>query len=925
MNLNPWPFPGSRWWKFDFHTHTPASLDTRSWQVAIGTENEITPEKWLLKYMQAEIDCVVIADHNTGAWVGKLKTAYSEMQQNQPEGFRELTLFPGVELSVNGGIHLIAVFDTDASARDIEDLLVAVDFQGTQGDSDGVTNKTIKQVIEIILQRGGIPIPAHADKDKGLLQCQLGTKRAARDANTVKAALSVPGLLSVEWCDEASPLPEAVKQEAPRLAKVLGSDCHSFRGSNIPGSAFTWVKMATPPSLEGLRLALMDGGDFSLWRSTQGEFQPFNLPQQIITQLIVENARLMGRGHAQTFNFSPYFNCIVGGRGTGKSTAVHALRLAARRNQELDALGENNSSLKSFQSFIKLGNNKNQTGALMPETKITLEWLQNGKKTRLHWQPNTNQPQVEEWQNGQWQASASQAINPQRFPIRIFSQGQIAALAGEGRQSLLRIIDEAAHIDEYKVTLEELKRTYLVQAAQLREMQGRLADTAEINRRLSEAQAKVQTFQQSDHAELFSAYSKNQHQSREVKRTFNQLTEKSLQLQQLAEELYLDDWPEQYFKDDAGIVAWRTQLDEQVKQAREALFNQFSKLQQLENNAKQEEAYKAWQQGIQTTEQRYTSLQSQLAEQGINSQQQHAEQVALVNSLQAQLKENAKLKADCQAQQQTINTQFERILQQRQAITEKRIEFLHQTLADNEHVQMQVQPFGYNEAFLEQQLRELLDIEDGRFADALAKRAENGDLIGGLVQLLISQPQLTGVLELKEKLLMKAPELGATFMRYLERKLEQAEFADHIQLWFPEDDLQVQYKRAGNWSPIDSGSQGQRSAAMLAFLLAFGEEPIVLDQPEDDLDNQLIYELIVKQIKEKKSHRQLIIVTHNPNIVVNGDAEYVQVMGFENGQCRVQQQGALQQADLRQAVCNVMEGGQEAFANRWYRIGAKNE
>ena len=73
---NFWPYPGSRWWKFDFHTHTPASFDTSAWQKTLGTEDAVTPEKWLLKFMSAEIDCVVISDHNSGEWIDKLKAGY---------------------------------------------------------------------------------------------------------------------------------------------------------------------------------------------------------------------------------------------------------------------------------------------------------------------------------------------------------------------------------------------------------------------------------------------------------------------------------------------------------------------------------------------------------------------------------------------------------------------------------------------------------------------------------------------------------------------------------------------------------------------------------------------------------------------------------------------------------------------------------
>ena len=80
-NPNAWLFPGARWWKFDFHTHTPASFDTHAWQQAKGERSEVTPEKWLLKFMAAEIDCVAITDHNSGAWIDSLKASYQQMHQ----------------------------------------------------------------------------------------------------------------------------------------------------------------------------------------------------------------------------------------------------------------------------------------------------------------------------------------------------------------------------------------------------------------------------------------------------------------------------------------------------------------------------------------------------------------------------------------------------------------------------------------------------------------------------------------------------------------------------------------------------------------------------------------------------------------------------------------------------------------------------
>lgn len=325
MSDTLWPYPGSRWWKFDFHTHTPASKETFAWQEAMGTPDEITPEKWLLKYMAAGIDCVAVTDHNSGAWIDRLKAAYAQMkaqadQGQPPAGFRELTIFPGVEISANGGVHVLALFDPSATTGDIDSLLGAVEYRGTKGDSDGETQKAVNEVIAKILECQAIPIPAHADAGKGLLRCKPGTRECgAPSALVVQMALEVEGLLAVEWCDLNALYPQAVEKLARPLARVLGSDCHNFQGGNVPGSAYTWVKMARP-TLEGLRLALLDGNGISLRRSDEAEpFDPFKTPAHVIRAIEIERARVIGNGKPAILKLSPFFNAIVGGRGDRKS------------------------------------------------------------------------------------------------------------------------------------------------------------------------------------------------------------------------------------------------------------------------------------------------------------------------------------------------------------------------------------------------------------------------------------------------------------------------------------------------------------------------------------------------------------------------------------------------------------------------------
>jgi len=149
------------------------------------------------------------------------------------------------------------------------------------------------------------------------------------------------------------------------------------------------------------------------------------------------------------------------------------------------------------------------------------------------------------------------------------------------------------------------------------------------------------------------------------------------------------------------------------------------------------------------------------------------------------------------------------------------------------------------------------------------------------------------------------------------------EALDRLDLWFPEDALDVQHSRADQerrFRPITEGSPGEKTAALLAFLLSYGEEPLILDQPEDDLDNHLIYGLIVNQLRDVKRRRQVIVVTHNANIAVNGDAEQVLALAARGGQTQTECAGSLQERETRATICAVMEGGREAFEQRYRRL-----
>lgn len=121
-----------------------------------------------------------------------------------------------------------------------------------------------------------------------------------------------------------------------------------------------------------------------------------------------------------------------------------------------------------------------------------------------------------------------------------------------------------------------------------------------------------------------------------------------------------------------------------------------------------------------------------------------------------------------------------------------------------------------------------------------------------------------------------------------------------------------------NDKPLERYSIGQKSTALIAFVLAHEEKKLfIIDQPEDDLDNHTVAKEIIDRIRQLKPSTQFIFATHNPNILVLGDSEQVVACQYHDDEKRIEfRQGSIDSPDIQQTAINIMEGGQEAFDRR---------
>lgn len=880
--MSEWNYPGARWWKFDFHTHTPKSKDFMR-GCSQEDKNEVIPEFWLRKFMEKGIDCVAITDHNSGDGVDKLKQELEKLKQNKPDWYRPLYLFPGVEISANSGVHILAIFGCNKDKGDIDQLLGAVGYRGEKDRSDAVTEKSVIEVINAIDKQGGIAIPAHVDKEKGLFKEVKGT--------SLEQVLDNPNIHAIELCNDGFDKPQLYKNKKLNWTEVCGSDVHNFDHNNF--GKFTWIKM-DEPSIEGLRLALIDGGvsvnrDMSSVPNRHAEF--------VIEELEINKAKYIGRVESLKCRFSPFLNTIIGGRGSGKSTLLEFMRFALRRDKEIPQELQRESS-----KYFNVGDQN----LLTEDSQISLVYCKGDRRYRLRWSAEADVPSLEEEKNDIWVRAVGEIKS--LFPAYIYSQKQIFELA-KNPCALIDVVDKAPEIDYPAIDKKrrELVNRYKQIEQRVRELDEGISQENRLRGESNDLARQIQQIEKSGHKAVLQNYRKRQQQLNEIENLESDWQEMSERLSEIRGDIVPALFSEQNFTEHDDILSALRKTNEKWQSISNRLQDLVREARLVVQNWKNEKDRAVWMQALKVEMARYEQLRTQLEQQGIDPKKYPGlllRQKILQEELQ-QIDRYKSRKAGLEDEKEKV---LKQVKESRRKLSEERQKFLTNVLQDNPSVNIKVKPFGEAWNSIEKDIRRILQCPDH-----FGKDIEH-------LKSIYHKSDNERIEELKNTILnIRSGDKNAKDNRFVNhlQSLPQESISDFT-LWFPGDDLKITF--GPDNQQIEQGSPGQKTAALLAFILSYGSQPLLLDQPEDDLDNELIYSLIVRQLRETKSKRQIIVVTHNANIVVNGDAEMVLPLTVGNGQSFIEHAASIQDSSIREKICNILEGGQQAFEQRYKRI-----
>lgn len=877
---------GATFFRADLHLHCHGSSHD-------VTDITMTPEAVIATAIKEKLSIIAIADHNEISGIARAIDA----AKGTP-----VLVIPAVELSTPQG-HLLCYFENLAALQRFHGRLTVMD----SGLSTSRVQQSIIECLNLTADQNGFCILAHVDGPSGYEIVVPGASAHKLDV------LSHPALLGIELKSAKSDIsyalddPDAGRSQLGKqrskaihlgsrqfLARVLNSDAHKLEalGRNAEQSRkLTRYKMDTP-SFQALRVALQDADS----RVRIEDLIPASVPH--IVGLYAEGGFLTG----QAIQFSRNLNCIVGGRGTGKSTTFEAVRCL---------VGDADTHSKVVDSEV------------WPDA-IYLVWRD--KSGQLH--------NLARHKNGTIENLDDDLLGPCAFEIDCFGQGeaqQISQQAQSNPLALLDYLDRFIDISSTRAEEEVIRRQLLDLQTGIEEAEQLVEQIVGAERVLAVTKQQLQTLQKPDVKELIELQ-RELAQEKQVRSQISALLiaakrgtsnaisshESITEIRGLAEPAKLS----------VGGLEFKV-ISEEAEALETTLTN-------AESNIKG---------GIAIFEKvvsaQLTSWRTKESEAQKKIDDKRRELEAL--KIQFDMSYIQKLTNDEALQQQNVKN-LKTWLPKLQELRKKRSLALNQRWLAREKVAMLRDAFGRQASKTLREALSDLNVSLKYETNAYSQEATdqiiqamgwktNQQVRASHLVTKLTVPLLLDAIEKNDVqpiTALKTPEgveifnntdaqqilnrLGAQPTKYM---LERVALHDRPSLIVTKRVLNTDKTERYVSRDFAKLSLGQQQSVLLALMLAAdSDRPLIIDQPEDNLDGEFIYATLVPVLRRAKERRQVIIVTHNANVAVLGDAEQIVVMKANNDHGEIVCRGSIDHTETRDAACGILEGAREAFLQR---------
>jgi ABC-type lipoprotein export system ATPase subunit len=856
---------GAAWLRADFHLHTRADSEFKY----TGDENY---------YNSAYVEALINAGIHVGVVTNHNKFAVDEFKALRKTAHnKDIFLLPGIELSVNdgaNGIHILVVFSDEwmEEGNDRISSFIASLFPGQTAseyeNENGKSGKNILQLVEELDKAGRdyFLIFAHVEDSKGLWKEADGGKlqdwRGERYQAVKERTL---GFQQVRTHDDREKVKQWLGNWYP--AEVEGSDPKSIE--QIGQKSTCYLKLGSF-TFEAVKFALIDH-ESRLRLDKAPKYEHSH-----IKQIQFAGGTLNG----QTIRFSPELNSLIGIRGSGKSSILEALRYV------LDIPIEAGASDREYKQ------------------KLVEYTFGSGGKALIdaidcRGQPYQIRRILKEASNvfidDKLQPGVSIRETILNKPL-FFGQKELAA-SGKGSEKDLIEKLIGSKCDEIRREIAEQKNKVI-------EAVNRLSKIINVDEFIEE-QAKIKLG-----AEFHLNFYKEHNLEEKLQKRLSfeadiRKTEKGISLVELftagitdllaTHEDELRNFPGHTSVNNDGFFKNFDAQFFQIIQSIEIIKAEVSKtLTVFETLKKEREKLIAEKNGLADE---FASVERTLAEELKTSDGQNISADEFLYSkrkLAAAEAALAVLQKD-RDQKTTLQTELNEQLQKLNDLWHAEFQIIQSELAEASRKNTALEfSIGFKE-------------DKDSFLDYFQNIFRGRDVRKTTFQTIVSKYQdfygIYADFTEARKLFGSNPD---NFANFFERNLKV------LLPYQTPNKFTITYRG----TEISNHSLGQRASALILFVLGQREnDVIIIDQPEDDLDNQTIYEDVIKLIRELKPNVQFIFATHNPNIPVLGDADQIHVCSFSDGKISVQS-GALDAPEQQERIVNIMEGGKEAFKRR---------
>lgn len=831
---------------------------------------------------QHEIQVVGIADHGSVADVDLLREVL------EPAG---IVVFPGFEITSTEKIHMVCLYREGTTREALQRILGALDLLDPH---DGVRPSRLGclALAQKIEEQGGFWYAAHVTGNNGLLKLAQdggGLPHVWRDSRLVRAA-QIPGAVA----DLPLAARRIVEGSDPNYARerpiAIINAKDVARPDDLANPAATcWIKM-TKPGFDAFKVAFLDPESRIRLHSDRPA-----TPHSAIRSVEVSGGYLDG----VRVELSEHLNTMIGGRGTGKSTLIECIRFA------LDVPPKGKQALRLHQDILR-ENLGSASGSVNLEVESSALHGARFTVTRRFGEPPTVRDA-----GGQLSRQGPTDLFPK---LEIYGQNEIHEMTQpDGRARLLERFlprdDGAAN-----------KRPELLR--RLRENRQRLLkaigdhDLAleQVNR-LPRLREQLEGFQRLGVEAKLARTPLFARERQLMDRVSSELDRLRGGLEGLRDSL-----PDLTFLGDAVLTGLPHEtslrpIREELKRLVEAVSRELH-AQESELAARRtaiEPLRGAWLAELAKSEREVEATLAQLPEVAGKSGREVGtafkaltQEIERVRPLEARVTTLASLRDTLAGERQALLAELSDVRAQRSTELVRAVKRLNRRLDGK--IQITLRPERERRA-----LKEFLLASDleGVGEKRLAFVEERDDATPASLVAAITG----GADVLRERYSLTPVVADALARLPMARRLELEELELDHQV---DIELNVSHGPTPLFRSLERLSTGQQATAVLHLILLDNVDPLIVDQPEDNLDNAFIAERIVHELRRAKTERQFLFATHNANIPVFGDAEWIGVVTAteRSGAIQAEDQGSIDVPKIRDQVAEILEGGRAAFIQR---------